>query len=283
MLNIRIGSERQEELVLKNENLVYYVAKKYFVERNEPEDIESIGKIGLIKAAMTFDESKNITFATYACRCINNEILMYLKKEKKHDNIVSLHEPACYDLDGHELSWEDILPTSKKHFTDEMIENEEFINIINIILNCLKPKERTLMLYKIAGWKQNQIGEKLGVSQSYISRMDKKIIVKIRRCLSTSNQFKKVFLTEKIYGLYRIIFCLEDIQQSNKSSATLFQELKSLEDLLEFKVSLNNQRITIQLPADLQSFISIAHIMQKIDQFIMQDISKAKQGKRSCK
>ena len=162
---MRIDLEEQK-LVLENEKLVYYIAKKYVAGRNDEEDIQSIGKIGLIKAASTFDTSKGNTFATYASRCIENEILMYFRREKKHENVVSLDDVISMDNDGHELLLRDKIPSSDKEFTEKIEESEDIINVINIILNCLRPRERIVMLYKIAGMKQKEIGEKLELSQS---------------------------------------------------------------------------------------------------------------------
>lgn len=175
-MSIRLNSNEQEELVMKNKKLVYHLVNKLGASQNQTdyEDLVSIGTIGLIKAAASFDDSMNIKFATYATRCINNEIFMYFRKEKSHANYISLDDTIANDSDGKELTLADKLPSTDRNFAEIVEENAIFERVINIILNLLKPKERMIMLYEMSGTTQSSIAESLNISQSYISRLEKK-------------------------------------------------------------------------------------------------------------
>lgn len=274
-MSIRLTSKEQEELVLKNEKLVNYLVNRLVVANSDYEDIVSIGKIGLIKAAATYDKSKNITFGTYASRCINNEIFMHFRKEKSHANDISIYNPIGNDDEGHEITLADKIPISTKDFTEVIEEKEIFIKLINIILNLLEQKERIVMLYAISGVKQDYIAKTLNISQSYISRLEKKTKNEVKLYLKTTKQFKEVFKMEIVGDSYRISFSTKDIKQFNKIFATLLQNLTSVENLPDFKVicEKKKERVILQVPAHPESFIFIAKIIQQIDEYSISFIS----------
>ena len=164
-----------------------YVAKRYDTNINNLEDLISIGTIGLIKAINTFKIDKNIKLATYASRCIENEILMYLRKKSKSKVEVSLDEPLKVDYDGNELLLEDILSDSdNKVFSS--LEQEEMIDELHKALEKLKPREREIlsMRFGLDGCEeltQKETSEKLNISQSYISRLEKRILKKLKQTM----------------------------------------------------------------------------------------------------
>lgn len=175
----------KQQLIVHNLRLVVYIAKKFESTGINVEDLISIGTIGLIKAVNTFSPEKNIKLATYASRCIENEILMHIRKISNQKAEVSLDEPINQDGDGNELLLSDILGTGE----DEIfapLEAAADLTALRQALGELPGRERELigMRYGLDGQKeltQKEIAQKLGISQSYISRLEKKILGKLRR------------------------------------------------------------------------------------------------------
>lgn len=170
----------KDKLIEHNLRLVVFLAKKYENTGVDLEDLVSIGTIGLIKGIKTYQTDKNIKLATYASRCIDNEILMYLRKNKKVKTEVSFDESLSFDADGNELHLEDVLGTDPDIVT-KGIEHETERNIVMEEINKLnnRDKEIIVLRYGLSGKKemtQKDVAEKLGISQSYISRIEKKVI-----------------------------------------------------------------------------------------------------------
>lgn len=274
-MSIRLNSKEQEELVLKNQGLIRCLVNKLEINPNSYEDMISIGQIGLIKAAATFDKSKNIAFSTYAGKCINNEIFMYFRKEKSHINDISLDALIIDSGEGKKITIGDKIPSSEKEFEEEIVNKEIFINFISVVLNVLEPRERLVMLYKIAGINQGTIAKTLKLSQSYISRLEIKSIKKVKLYLNTTKQFKEFFSMLIVGDSYKISFDSKDIKEFKKSFVTFLQNLIIIEDLPDFKISCNKERIIIQIPAHPESFSFIAKIFQEIDEFTMTHVYKS--------
>ncbi|MBO6195490.1 MAG: RNA polymerase sporulation sigma factor SigK [Bacilli bacterium] len=173
----------KDKLIEHNLRLVVFLSKKYENTKIDLEDLVSIGTIGLIKGINTFKGDKNIKLATYASRCIDNEILMYLRKNKKRRADVSLDESLSYDKEGNELTLEDVLGTESDIVTRPLEEN----NMKKIMLeeiSKLKPRDKEIMIrrYGLDGKEeltQKEVAKTLGISQSYISRIEKKVIKEI--------------------------------------------------------------------------------------------------------
>ena len=172
-------------LVEHNLRLVAYIVKKYQGSEEEMEDLISIGTIGLIKAVNTFKLEKNIKLATYASRCIENEILMYLRRTTKLKSEVSLDEPLNVDWDGNELLLSDILGT-ENDVVYHRLEDEVNRMLLYGAMKKLEPREKELMEMRF-GLKsgkemtQKEVADKLGISQSYISRLEKRIISRLQK------------------------------------------------------------------------------------------------------
>lgn len=169
-----------EKLIEHNLRLVAYIAKKFENTGIEFEDLISIGAIGLIKAVRTFKVDKNIRLATYASRCIENEILMQIRKTSKIKNDISLDKPLCEDSDGNQLVLADILPGEDDVITQAVDEPADK-QIINELIGKLNHREREIMIlrYGLMGHQeltQREVALKLGISQSYISRLEKRIL-----------------------------------------------------------------------------------------------------------
>lgn len=174
----------REILIEHNLRLVVFLSKKYDNTMIDLEDLVSIGTIGLIKGVNTYKLDKNIKLATYASRCIDNEILMYLRKNKKRRTEISFEDSLSYDQEGNELHLEDILGTEKDNVTKK-IEDKELEKLLYKELNKLKERDKLIMilrygLYNSLEYTQKEVAEKLGISQSYISRIEKKVIKRLK-------------------------------------------------------------------------------------------------------
>lgn len=179
------NNEKRELLIVHNLRLVVYIARKFENTGIGIEDLVSIGTVGLIKAVNTFCPEKKIKLATYASRCIENEILMYLRKSSNRKNEISIDEPLNVDWDGNELLLSDILG-SQADEVSQNIEKEAEKTILMQIVEKLPKRERDIMvmrfgLYNTNEYTQKQVADMLGISQSYISRLEKRIILAIKQ------------------------------------------------------------------------------------------------------
>lgn len=191
---IQNGNEENKELlVIHNLRLVVYIAKKFECPSATTEDLVSIGTIGLMKAVNTFDYSKNIKLATYASRCIENEILMYLRKASNSKIELSFDDPLSTDWDGNELTLRDVLGTDANEISED-IEYQDEQRLLRKIVSSLPEKEKNIMTQRFGlnnnkVLTQKQLADKLGISQSYISRLEKRILTKIRKELENNLNF----------------------------------------------------------------------------------------------
>lgn len=172
-------------LITHNLRLVVYIAKKFESTGVGVEDLISIGTIGLIKAVNTFSPQKNIKLATYASRCIENEILMHLRKINSQKNEVSIDEPLRIDWDGNELLLSDVLGTDN-NLVNKGIEDRSEWELIVRCINQLEDRERSIMKMRFGmldgvEHTQKEVADRIGISQSYISRLEKKIIKRLQK------------------------------------------------------------------------------------------------------
>ena len=181
------AAEARSLLIEHNLRLVVYIAKKFDNTGVGVEDLISIGTIGLIKAINTFNKSKNIKIATYASRCIENEILMYLRRNSKTRMEVSIDEPLNVDWDGNELLLSDILGTDEDVIYKD-IENEMERKLLDKAIQKLSKREQTIIQLRFGlqspggeEMTQKEVADLLGISQSYISRLEKKIIRRLKK------------------------------------------------------------------------------------------------------
>ncbi len=186
----RTDEEARNILIERNLRLVVYIAMKYNFTDAGIEDLISIGTIGLVKGVNTFNVDKGIKLATYASRCIENEILMYLRKNQYLRNIISIDEPLNVDWDGNELLLSDILGTEPDE-TSKGIEKREESETLSRAIAKLPERERRIMEFRygiLDGEEKTQkdVADMLGISQSYISRLEKKIIAKLKREMKKS-------------------------------------------------------------------------------------------------
>ncbi len=185
ILLAREDKKAKDILIVHNLRLVVYIARKFEAPNTNIEDLISIGTIGLIKAVNTFKADKNIKLATYASRCIENEILMYLRKNSVQRNEISIDEPLNIDWDGNELLLSDVL-SSEQDEVCRGVEQEDERVILNNFVSDLSPRERQIMEMRFGmngyeEYTQKEVADSLGISQSYISRLEKRIINKLKK------------------------------------------------------------------------------------------------------
>lgn len=185
--------EAKQQLIVHNLRLVVYIAKKFESTGINVEDLISIGTIGLIKAVNTFSPEKNIKLATYASRCIENEILMYLRKNQNRRKEISIDEPLNIDWDGNELLLSDILGTDADTVSTD-IEKDAERSMLYQAIGSLESRKRSIMELRFGlrkGGKehtQKEVADLIGISQSYISRLEKRIIRRLHNDLKKMNE-----------------------------------------------------------------------------------------------
>ena len=177
--------DARDTLIRHNLRLVVHVTKKYYAAQSSQDDFISIGTIGLIKAVGTYRADKNIKLATYASRCIENEILMYLRKNANRKGEVSFDEPLNTDWDGNELLLSDVLGTDSD-VVMRPIEDDVDRSLLAEAINILSPREKQIitMRFGLGGGReqtQKEVADQLGISQSYISRLEKRIISRLKK------------------------------------------------------------------------------------------------------
>ena len=184
------AEQARQSLIVHNLRLVVYIAKKFESTGIGIEDLISIGTIGLIKAVNTFCPEKNIKLATYASRCIENEILMFLRKSSQYRSEISIDEPLNIDWDGNELLLSDVLGTDED-IVNRGIEAEAEKSVLRQAIDGLEPREKRIMQMRfgLLGGRektQKEVADEIGISQSYISRLEKRILAKIKKEMENS-------------------------------------------------------------------------------------------------
>lgn len=178
--------EAKHILIERNLRLVAHIVKKYQTYEEETEDLLSIGTIGLIKAIVTFNPDKCVRLGTYAARCIENEVLMYLRSKRKSSRDISLYEPIGTDREGNEIQLFDIIETEEEDAHHKVELGEDIRRLYQKVESELSPRERTVLkmrygLYNEEEYTQREIAGQLGISRSYVSRIEKSAIEKLRK------------------------------------------------------------------------------------------------------
>lgn len=181
--------QAKEKLILHNMRLVAHVAKKYLNSDEEQEDLISIGTIGLMKAVSTFDRDYGSRFATYAARCIENEMLMYFRSRKRMKNEVSLYEPIGTDKEGNQIHLLDVVENEQRDIVEDVASRQLIEKIHKGMKQALTPREymiicRRFGLYGQKETTQREIAKEIGISRSYVSRIEKRALNKMKKVIS---------------------------------------------------------------------------------------------------
>ena len=194
LLKIREGDEEaRNTLIVHNLRLVAHIIKKYYARQDDQEDLISIGTIGLIKAIDSFDSSKGIRLSSYASRCIENEILMFFRSGKKSAQDISLNEPIDTDQDGNTLTILDTMAVDDT-IIEEIDTRMKSERLYGLVRSVLTPRERTIIClrYGLEGCRpqpQRVVAQRLGISRSYVSRIEKRALQKLRRAFEAAAPF----------------------------------------------------------------------------------------------
>ena len=191
LLKMKTDPEARSKLIEHNLRLVAHIVKKFDKHESINDDLISIGTIGLIKGIDSFDITKNNKLTTYCARCIENEILMYFRTNKKNINNESLNDSIGYDKDGNEINLIDVIKDNNKDYIEE-INNKDNLKLLNNLLNILNKREKEIIikrygLYDEREQTQIEISKSLGISRSYVSRIEKKALSKIYKELKKKN------------------------------------------------------------------------------------------------
>lgn len=179
-------TQAREILIERNMRLVAHIAKKYLNTDEDMDDLISIGTIGLIKAVSTFKPEKSIRLATYAARCIENELLMFMRTRKKMSKDVSLYEPIGVDKEGNQITLVDIVESPESELWERIVLKKNVSQLYALIPTVLEPREQLIIcrrygLYNTKPKTQREIANQLGISRSYVSRIEKKALAKLKR------------------------------------------------------------------------------------------------------
>ncbi len=256
LFNALPNKEIRDKLICCNIRLVVWISQRLVNEHVSQEDLISVGFIGLIKAVDTFNVEKGIKFATYANRCIENEMLMFLRNTKKYCKDISLQSSIYNTEDNYkEFTVEDILVDPKSNFIEKFEDIDLFERTVTYILNRFPIRDTLLMLYKIAGMKQREIAKILPphpLSQSYISRLEKKMLKKLSK-IPNFNIISAKF-TDLNFSVKDDFYCLRVPKRIH------FSELKAL----SLEVKQTSKFIEVKMPLREDCFLLIAEVMKML-------------------
>lgn len=263
-MDINLNSE-QRQLVEKNKNLVAYVVEKHYYTAHEKEDIISAGYIGLAKAVYYFSDSKGNKFTSFAFPCIKNEINMYFRKNKKFYNFISLDSKISEsDLDK-QLKLEDVV-YDETYSIEDIVENKDIISdFLEINLNCLKPIEKVILMYILAKKEQSKIADIIGVSQSYISRLQKKILYKSMNLYKNKPKYKNKYHVKYIGEFITLDINLENIELSVPDFKNAIIELEKNKNVVNHFCDNKRNKFKINFIPEIEFFSIIGLIIYKIE------------------
>lgn len=184
-LCLKGDKDARNKLIEHNLRLIAYIVKKFETTNHDVDDLIGIGTIGLIKAVDSYSRNKNVKLTTYAAKCIENEILMYFRADKKNSKNISIYEGISYDKEGNEITILDVLQTPDPNFLDEIHKNDNIV-LLKKYLNLLTDREREIIVKRYGldnndEMTQKEIAKDLGISRSYVSRIEKRATTKILR------------------------------------------------------------------------------------------------------
>lgn len=267
-------TDEESKIVENSIGLVYFVVQTDFhVHKysSDYDDMVAIGNFGLIKAAQEFNKELNSEFSTFARTCIQNEIrMMYYRKRKRKKELINMdmhiEDVIGEDKNGNKMTLENIMEDPKANFIEEIFKQQETIRVLEIVLNCLKPRDTIILLSHIAKKTQSEITEIIGISrasQAYISLRLKKIRLEVQKTVNTTVELNKMFQVTKKEDLYQITFPLGKIGDVDVILPKILSEVKT-EDLSDLLITYDCNEVTIKMQLNSDSFSAIAQIYDTI-------------------
>lgn len=255
IIALKEGNDRaRDELICRNLRLVCYICRKFSNSSIELEELISIGTIGLIKGLDSYDIEKEIKLSTYVSRCIENEILQVLRRDRKTKNDISLEESITTDWDGNELKVKDIVEVEEEEYK-RYEDMEEVSIILEYILNSFKTREKRIILLQLANVTQAEIGIELGLSQSYVSRVSKSLQKKMFNLKFNVKKNKASRYTIKVVkDKYRI------------SVSCTKKEKKAIEEMLKEKATYECGKIIIDFILDEEMYKLLASLVKLLEE-----------------
>lgn len=256
----------QEELILKNQGLIHYIARKLGKTPNDIdyEDIISIGQIGLCKAASTFDPSKKTKFFTYAYRCVENEILCnYFRKRR--NLTLSLDCVIKKESDGKDILLRDTIIDEKSIDFVKQVEDKDTISkIVSVIINKLSLRDASILLYFLAGTSQRKIAQKNNLTQGLISKRISQSIPKIKKYFNTCRNYEKNFSVMVQNRNFKICIFLEEIEKNKINFTQTLLKINNVARDLNLNITSKDNMIAIYLPAEIDSLLLLARVLNEM-------------------
>lgn len=257
-----------EQLILNNQGLVYDCLRQLGITRrfSEYEDMVSTGEIGLIKAAYSFDDSKSNKFAALAIPYIRDEIRQYFRERKKYAKELYLDEPIKNGSKGRgAYTLRDVIASPENNIDEEVVYKDKYVKLANIVLNCLEGNYRLSLLYMMANFVQQEIAEKLNVSQSDVSKVESQAIQTVKALAGKQEDYKEQFNMSIVEDEYKISFSSKNVKKIKQIFAETLQK-EPVEKVPGFKIVCSKELVEIYMPAQTESFSFIAQIIQETDE-----------------
>lgn len=265
---IRSLTAAEERKVLENKGLVHHILKSYQFNPNDYDDLAQIGMIGLIKAVVTFDENRKITFATYASKVIHNELRMYFRRNKKTLQNTSINTVLNQDFNGEEMTLEDILFDERTTGFEENIEKTQMVNYcITLILNCFSNRDAMILLYATANVNQRKIGEKLGISQSYVSRKIERLRNMLKEYMEQEEELTENWISVKTNGNYFEISVPMNWLAYGQAHHDICLRITKIRKPSGAKVTFEDEKVNISFPKEEEYLAFVADVLYEMAYF----------------
>lgn len=253
-------NEKSTSLVTSNYGLVIFIARKYAVNYQDMDDLVQAGSMGLIKAATSYDQSRNISFATYAVICIQNEVWQELKRKNKYQDDIPLDAPIRNQKDDSRVHVADTISDERQDFEKKGEITEYLERVLQHIMNTLSSRERYVLLCRAGGVTQDELAEKFKVSQSFTSRIEKKAIKKLKKLIN---------FDKEVTGPYHVsikdsmveITCTGTEEQMNE----VMRKIDFREAVPKFTINYDGEKLKIKVPGDPESMPFVAKILNVIE------------------
>lgn len=254
-------NDKQRKIVEKNLKVVPYFLRRLPCKNTEYEDLLSVGNIGLIKAAATYDASANNTFGTYAKKCIENEFYMAKRKTKNRSKEISLESiVTCKEEGDDKISLKDIVLVDPTDFTKGIEERDSLERTLELLLNMssLKLKEKQVVFYRLGGMKQTEIGKQVDLSQASISRVIKSAFSKVKNFIDQNPDYTKEIRVRVTPTKYYLNIMLEDEAKCRLAYQILTEQRTYTDNIPDYMVSIGGSSITVSTYAEEEAYITIA-------------------------